>query len=71
MEECYEDQIKHVHAVETRLSSDPPMNWSVSQLNRYTILSFSDSHSPYPYRLRRRWLYSIWNHLTMKASAMP
>ena len=53
MEECYEDQVKHIHAIETGLSSDPPMNWRVSQLHRYTILSFSDSHSPYPYRLGR------------------
>jgi len=53
IEECYEDQVKHVHAIETGLSSDPPMNWRVSWLHRYTILSFSDSHSPYPYRLGR------------------
>ena len=53
VEECYEDQTKHIHAIETGLSSDPPMNWRVSQLHRYTILSFSDSHSPYPYRLGR------------------
>lgn len=53
IEECYEDQVKHIHAIETGLSSDPPMNWRVSWLNRYTILSFSDSHSPYPYRLGR------------------
>ncbi len=53
MEECYEDQVKHIHAIETGLSSDPPMNWRVSWLNSYTILSFSDSHSPYPYRLGR------------------
>jgi len=53
MEECYEDQVKHIHAIETGLSSDPLMNWRVSGLHRYTILSFSDSHSPYPYRLGR------------------
>ena len=53
MEDCYEDQVKHIHAIETGLSSDPPMNWRVSQLSEYTILSFSDAHSPYPYRLGR------------------
>ena len=53
MEECYEDQVKHVYAIETGLSSDPPMVWRISELDRYTILSFSDSHSPYPYRLGR------------------
>lgn len=53
MEECYEDEVKHIYAIETGLSSDPPMNWRVSWLGRYTILSASDSHSPYPYRLGR------------------
>lgn len=53
MEECYEEEVKHVYAIETGLSSDPPMNWRISWLSKYTILSFSDSHSPYPYRLGR------------------
>lgn len=53
IEECYEDEAKHVHALETGLSSDPPMNWRVSFLDRYTILSNSDSHSPYPNRMGR------------------
>ncbi len=53
IKECYEDQVGNVHAIETGLSSDPPMNWRVSQLDGYTILSSSDSHSPYPYRLGR------------------
>ncbi|MDW8022117.1 MAG: endonuclease Q family protein, partial [Nitrososphaerota archaeon] len=53
MEECYGEEVKRIHAIETGLSSDPPMNWRVSWLNKYTILSFSDSHSPYPYRLGR------------------
>ncbi|HDD56782.1 MAG TPA: hypothetical protein ENG18_02030, partial [Nitrososphaeria archaeon] len=53
LEECYEDQVKHIYAIETGLSSDPPMNWRVSWLNNLTILSSSDSHSPYPYRLGR------------------
>lgn len=53
MEECYEDEAKRVYALETGLSSDPPMNWRVSSLDRYTILSSSDSHSPYPNRIGR------------------
>ena len=53
MEECYEDQVKHIHALETGLSSDPPMNWRVSALDRYTLLSNSDSHSPWPWRMGR------------------
>jgi len=53
MEECYGDMTRHIHALETGLSSDPPMNWRVSALDRYTLLSFSDAHSPYPYRIGR------------------
>jgi len=45
MEECFEDQVKHIHALETGLSSDPPMNWRVSALDKYTLISNSDSHS--------------------------
>jgi len=46
MEECFEDQVKHIHALETGLSSDPPMNWRLSALDKYCLLSNSDSHSP-------------------------
>ena len=51
--ECYQDMVNNIYAIETGLSSDPPMNWRVSWLDNYTLLSFSDSHSPYPYRLGR------------------
>ncbi|MEM1524643.1 MAG: endonuclease Q family protein [Nitrososphaerales archaeon] len=53
IKECYADQVHHIHALETGLSSDPPMNWRVSELDRYTLISNSDSHSPQPYRLGR------------------
>ena len=33
-------------AVETGLSSDPEMNWRVSHLDRYRLMSNSDAHSP-------------------------
>jgi uncharacterized protein (TIGR00375 family) len=46
VEECYEDLSPHIFAVETGLSSDPPMNWRVSGLDRYTLVSNSDAHSP-------------------------
>jgi ATP-dependent DNA helicase UvrD/PcrA len=44
--ECYRDLAEHVFAVETGLSSDPPMNWMCSSLDRYRLVSNSDAHSP-------------------------
>jgi uncharacterized protein (TIGR00375 family) len=51
--DCYKDQIKHIHALETGMSSDPPMNWMLSSLDKFTLLSNSDSHSPWPQRIGR------------------
>lgn len=53
LEECYQDQIKHIHALETGMSSDPAMNWRLSMLDRFTLLSNSDSHSPWTWRIGR------------------
>ena len=44
--DCYADLADHVFAVETGLSSDPGMNWRVSGLDRYRLVSNSDAHSP-------------------------
>jgi DNA helicase-2/ATP-dependent DNA helicase PcrA len=46
IEECYRDLAGQIFAVETGLSSDPPMNWRCSALDRYTLVSNSDAHSP-------------------------
>jgi ATP-dependent DNA helicase UvrD/PcrA len=46
VEECFDDLTPHIFALETGLSSDPPMNWRVSGLDRYTLVSNSDAHSP-------------------------
>src|SRR5699024_9781483 len=46
IEECFEDMTPRIHALETGLSSDPPMNWRLSALDRYTLVSHSDAHSP-------------------------
>ncbi|HEX2225370.1 MAG TPA: endonuclease Q family protein, partial [Thermoanaerobaculia bacterium] len=46
VEECYGDLSPHIFAVETGLSSDPPMNGRVSRLDRFTLVSNSDAHSP-------------------------
>ena len=44
--ECYGDLAEHIFAVETGLSSDPAMNWRISSLDRYRLVSNSDAHSP-------------------------
>jgi len=44
--DCYLDLAEHVFAVETGLSSDPPMNWICSALDHYRLVSNSDAHSP-------------------------
>ena len=46
IEECYGDLSEEIHALETGLSSDPPMNWMCSFLDRFTLISNSDAHSP-------------------------
>ncbi len=46
IEECFEDLTPHIHALETGLSSDPPMNWRLSALDGYHLISNSDAHSP-------------------------
>ena len=46
IEDCYVDLASHVFAVETGLSSDPEMNWRVSGLDKYRLVSNSDAHSP-------------------------
>src|SRR3989338_3552026 len=43
VEECFEDESKYVTAIETGLSSDPPMNWRLSALDKYTLVSNSDA----------------------------
>ncbi|MBK9093727.1 MAG: hypothetical protein IPM84_13340 [Anaerolineae bacterium] len=46
VEECFGDLTPAIFALETGLSSDPPMNWRISNLDRYTLVSNSDAHSP-------------------------
>lgn len=46
IEECFDDSTKEIFALETGLSSDPQMNWTLSKLDRYSLISNSDAHSP-------------------------
>jgi len=51
LKECFLDQTKHVHAVETGISADPPMLWRLKE--NVNLVSFSDIHSFWPWRLGR------------------
>ena len=53
VKECFKDQTKHIHAIETGMSSDPAMNWRLSQLDDFTLVSSSDAHSYWPWRMGR------------------
>lgn len=53
IEECFGDQARHIFAIETGLSSDPAMNWRIPKLDRISLVSNSDSHSPTTWRLGR------------------
>jgi len=46
IEECFGEYSRYIYAIETGLSSDPPMNWRLSSLDRITLISNSDAHSP-------------------------
>jgi uncharacterized protein (TIGR00375 family) len=46
IEECFEEMTPFIFALETGLSSDPPMNWRLSALDKYALVSNSDAHSP-------------------------
>ncbi|MBN2203383.1 MAG: DNA helicase UvrD [Candidatus Aenigmarchaeota archaeon] len=53
IDDCFKDQTKNIFALETGLSSDPAMNWRLSELDRFALISNSDSHSPWPSRIGR------------------
>lgn len=64
IKDAFGDQLKHIHAIETGLSSDPPMNWKLSELDGMSILSFSDSHSYWPWRIGREATMFNFENLT-------
>jgi uncharacterized protein (TIGR00375 family) len=53
LKECFKEQFDNIHAIETGMSSDPEMNWRISELENKSIVSFSDAHSFWPFRLGR------------------
>jgi len=66
VKECFKDQAKHIYALETGLSSDPEMNWQLSALDKYTLVSNSDLHSYWPWRLGRECNHFELKELTYK-----
>jgi len=46
IEECFDNWSKYIFSIETGLSSDPTMNWRLSVLDKITLISCSDAHSP-------------------------
>ncbi len=46
IEDCFEEMTPFIFALETGLSSDPSMNWRLSALDKYALVSNSDAHSP-------------------------
>ncbi len=53
IKECFGKLDKYIYAIETGMSSDPAMNWRLSSLDKYSIMSFSDMHSYWPWRMGR------------------
>lgn len=53
LKDCYKEYSKYIYALETGLSADPEMLWRLSKLDKYSLISNSDSHSPWPHRIGR------------------
>jgi len=66
IEEAFKDKAKYIHAFETGMSSDPEMNWRLSKLDKYAIVSFSDLHSYWPWRIGREATIFELKELTYK-----
>ncbi len=65
--DCYQERSEKVFALETGMSSDPPMNWRLSQLDRLCLVSNSDAHSAWPWRLGREANVFELDHVTYQS----
>lgn len=66
VEECFQDQTKYIYALETGLSADPEMLWEISSLDKFALISNSDSHSANIIRLGREFNAFALERLTYK-----
>lgn len=66
VEDCFGDNTKYIHALETGMSSDPADNWRLSVLDKFRLVSFSDAHSHWPWRLGREATTFDFNELSYK-----
>ena len=66
LKECFQEKVKRIHAIETGLSSDPLMNWRISELDNITLVSNSDLHSYWPWRIGREANVFEFDDLTYK-----
>ena len=51
LEQCFQDQVKHIYAIESGMSADPQMLWRFKE--KVNVVSFSDAHSFWPWRIGR------------------
>ncbi len=55
LEECFGEQSKHIYAIESGMSASPDMIWRLKEFidGKINIVSFSDAHSFWPWRIGR------------------
>ena len=66
VEDCFKENTKYIHALETGMSSTPAMNHRISSLDKFNLVSFSDAHSYWPWRLGREATIFDLKELTYK-----
>jgi len=66
IKDCFQEQLKYIFAIETGLSSDPAMNWRLSELDNIALISNSDAHSFWPWRIGREANVFQLEHLSYK-----
>ena len=66
VEDCFKDRTKYIHALETGMSSNPADNWRLSCLDKFQLVSFSDAHSHFPWRIGREATIFDFKELSYK-----